>query len=113
MDLKDFVSTTVLSIHDAVIDIEKNGGGKYEIGADTKRKQGVDHGTIHFNVAVTAGKQKSASGQGKGKANFIHVVSIEGDAEASLNTKDESTSRIAFDLVLQRVQTRQPSSIEW
>lgn len=97
MDLKEFVSTTVLSIHDAVVDIENNGGGKYEIGADTKRKSGIDHGTIHFNVAVTAGKEKSASGKGKSKASFIHVVSLEGDAEANLKTKDESTSRIAFD----------------
>lgn len=102
MDLRNFISATVLDINDAIMDIQGEDGGVYELAPATQRSAhgGHDFGRVHFDVAVVAGQEQSQTIRGKAGVGIVKVVSIEGNAEMGSSSVNEKSSRISFDLVL-------------
>lgn len=92
MDLKEFIKTTLSSIHSGLKEINKELGGKekgkpapFSIAREGKES------FIEFDVALTVAQQKSK----KGKASLLlSVVSLGG--EKGQESSEQTVSRIKF-----------------
>lgn len=105
MNLKEFITNAIYDINDALVDIRENTGQGYEILPSARTHSGSNFGVVHFDVAVAASNEESASGQGKAGIG-IKVLSIDAGVDAGVEAEAASTrqqqSRIVFDLVIER-----------
>jgi len=108
VELKDFVSSALLSVIEGVADAQFKSKGTgaiinpYGFHNLSKLERGEETGHLSnfdFEVAITAKKEKSASGEFSGKAGTvarIFVIDAELNGELSGSVSAESVNRLRF-----------------
>lgn len=98
MELKEFVKTTILELHEAISDIMEKSGVEYVFGGkrDTPDARG---GTIEFDVAVEASEKR---GGGGGVSVRVPMIRTGAELSKSAESLSSYTSRIQFELMIRK-----------
>jgi hypothetical protein len=90
MEIKDFVSETLIQINEAMKDTKQKTGVSHSVSRGVKGGQGVS-----FSLAVTNSDNKESSKGGKAGLS-IKVLEAKLDSSGKSNSSSETVSRIEF-----------------
>lgn len=89
MDVKDFITETIVQIHAAIEESEKKTQGEIMVN------NVMSGGGIQFDIAVTTKEDASSSAEAHGKMG-LQVVGIGANGQATNSSSSEMVSRIKF-----------------